>query len=102
MRTLRRSILVANLRTIKDPSLLGPALPRLKILTVQFKSLGDTVMSIPTLNAIYESRVNACVPEARRGFMANACNHIGSSKSHSTWEMLITVSPRDLIEPSGF
>ena len=67
MRTLRRSVLVGNLRTIKDPSLLRPALSRLKILTVQFKSLGDTVMSIPTLNAIRRNfpncELHAVVPE---------------------------------------
>lgn len=67
MRTLRRSILVANLGTTKDPSRLRPALRRLKILTVQFKSLGDTVMSIPTLNAIRRNfpdcELHALVPD---------------------------------------
>jgi ADP-heptose:LPS heptosyltransferase len=41
---------------------------RLKILTVQFKSLGDTVVSIPTLTAIRkhfpDSELHALVPEA--------------------------------------
>jgi len=42
--------------------------PRPKILTVQFKSLGDTVVSIPTLVAIRQRfpdcELHAVVPEA--------------------------------------
>jgi len=68
MRTLSRSIFIGNLRTINDQSRRRQAVPRLKILTVQFKSLGDTVVSLPTLNAIRNNfpdcELHALVPEA--------------------------------------
>src|SRR5712671_2579737 len=68
MRTLSRSIFVGNLRTINDQSCRRRTVQRLKILTVQFKSLGDIVVSIPTLNAIRNTfpdcELHALVPEA--------------------------------------